>query len=184
MQLTISNCEDHTVGKILLEEPKLLAKLTSMESNSEVLAKMLREILAQGDLAIHLEATEHSYHDNRTIVLGLRQLPTDLDVESTLIMEICNAWCSIRNPSILPGQFDTPDAYGRAIEQNEWRAVKKHIRVHKDLLASKDSLQKSRFEQAFEDPNYGWDNFENYLAAQQKSGHTAQIQSHWAPKTS
>lgn len=31
----------------------------------------------------------------------------------------------------------------------------------------------------FTDPNNGWENFDNYLAHQRKTGHTKQIESHW-----
>jgi len=169
----------------------LLTRLDDFRLNSPTLNASLNEILKDGDLEIHIHFVNYSCYDNRNIVLGLEQLPTQLHQESTLIMEICNARRD--KPSLKPriDKFDTAEAYGRAVEKQEWEAVKEHIKIHKELLLSEliqqrnkptfkpTSLGISRFQQAFEDPKYGWDNFENYLKYQKEKNHTAVIESHW-----
>jgi len=167
------------MGNIICGSNDLLKKLDEMCNNSPVLRAILDEIREEGNLEIRITPGKFSFYENRTIALGLEQLHKPKDLESTLIMEICNACCDIRGLKPHPGKFSTAEAYGEAVEKQEWGAIKKHIKIHKESLPTDASLGKSRFQQAFDDPKCGWDNFDNYLKFQQDQGHTQQIQSHW-----
>jgi hypothetical protein len=49
----------------------------------------------------------------------------------------------------------------------------------KQLGNTTASIGKSRFQEAFDNEKWGWDDFANYLKFQRETGHTAQIESHW-----
>lgn len=168
------------MGQVICGNDDLKADLEKMCENSSVLNVMLYEVLEHGDLAIHITMDAHSWYDQRTICLGLKHLPNRIDVLSTLIMEICNAFTDKRGMKPLPEAFDNATDYGEAIENQEWHGIKKHIKILKQLNGSSISLGHSRFKQAFENPDYGWTDFEKYLEFQREQGHTAQIESHWA----
>jgi hypothetical protein len=168
------------MGKIICGNPQLVEDLQRLRNQSSMLNVMVDEILFNGDLTIHLFNQPYSYYDNRNIVLGLNQLPTRMDVLSTLIMEICNAFCDARGQKPLPANYPTATAYGEAVERQEWSAVKWHIKIFEQLLKHDPAFASgNRFKQAFTDPRYNWGNFDNYLAHQRHTGHTAQVESHW-----
>lgn len=169
------------MGEIVCSSAALAKDLADLRANSKILNKMLNEILEQGDLTIQVLQQQHSFYDNRVIVLGVQQLPTKLDCLSTLVTEICNAWADRFHQKPDYRQFNAAADYGTAVEKMEWAGCKTHVQILKELAATTSSLGVSRFEQAFEDPKYGWDDFEKYLAFQRASGHTAQIESHWRP---
>lgn len=169
------------MGKIYCANNAFILEVNALCQCSSVLNAMMQEILEGGDLTIHLTAGQHSFYDNRNIVLGLAQLIHRFDQLSTCIMEICNAWMSVKHEIPEHKAFDTKEAYGAAVEKEEWHAIKKHIKIHKQLASTKMGMGPSRFEVGFTDPRNGWDNFDNYLAQQRASGHTAQIESHWNP---
>jgi hypothetical protein len=169
------------MGTIICSDSRMTETLNEFRSLSGLLNVMLEEILKGGDLTIHLQ-TGHSYYEKRNIVLGVDKLPLLYDLLSTLIMEVCNAWVDVRYQMPAPQAFATSAAYGDAVEKEEWRAVKKHIKIHKELLATRwNVLGESRFAKCFTDASIGWDNFDNYLAYQRGQGHTAQIEKGWIP---
>jgi len=170
------------MGKIICGNPRLVEDLQDLRNKSSILNVMVDEILFHGDLTIHVTNQQHSFYDNRNIVLGLNQLPTLMDQLSTLIMEICNAFCDGRGQKPLPAQYPNKTAYGEAVERQEWSAVKWHIKILDQLARHHpDFASANRFKRAFIDPQYNWGNFDNYLAYQRSTGHTAQVESHWKP---
>jgi hypothetical protein len=171
------------MGTVICRDDRLIATLNDFRKLSTVFNAMMNEILDKGDLTIHLQNGDSCY-ENRNIVLATDKLVLLYDLLSTCIMEICNAWVDTRQRFPLPQSFNTATEYAKALEKEEWHAVKKHIKIHKQLLTTPwGVLGPSRFAASFTAPQESWDNFENYLAHQRKTGHTAKIEKNWtAPK--
>jgi GH18 family chitinase len=170
-------------GQLNSQNTQIIQDLQNMRGQSTTLNSIVDEALQNGDLTIHLFTVPNTYYDNRNIILGLNQLRTSADIKSELVIELCNAWCDVvKNLKPLPRSFSNANDYAVAVERQEWVAVQKHVQIYKDLVQSDGKLwQPSRFQGAFDDPKYGWNDFNKYLQYQQGTGHTAQIASHWSP---
>jgi len=171
------------MGSIKCVEKNILLLVDSLKSKSSVLNSMLDDILNGGDLTLHLLAQNHSYYNDRNIGIGLQVGGgTEISISSELIMEICNAWYDTRGCKPDMSTFHDADSYAEAVEEQEWRAVKKHVKIFKQLESNSAIYAAgNRFRQAFTDPRYDWGKFKNYLAFQINSGHTKMIASHYHP---